>query len=59
MINQNTNDKINVIPVKTIVKNKLSNGAIVIKKIVTKNTNGINLTIAVLNSLCACFIINL
>ena len=59
MINQNTNDKINVIPVKTTVRNKLSNGAIVIKKIVTKNTNGINLIIAVLNSLCACFIINL
>ena len=57
MINQNNNDKINVIAVKTIVRNKLSNGAIVIKKIATKKTNGINLTIAVLNSLCNCLII--
>ena len=57
MINQNTNDKINVIAVKITVRNKLSNGAIVIKKIATKNTNGINLTIAVLNSLCNCLII--
>ena len=57
MINQNTNDKINVIPVKTTVRNKLSNGAIVIKNIATKNTNGINLTIAVFNSLWACFMV--
>lgn len=51
MINQNTNDKINVIAVKTIVKNKLNNGAIVGKNIAIKNTNGMNLTIAVFSSL--------
>ena len=56
MINQNNSDEINVIDVKTIVSNKLINGDIVAKNKATKNTNGINLTIAVFNSLWVCFI---